>query len=82
MDLDFPVYVVVGEREEVNQVEIGGPFESSFHKEIVKIYGYKKAAEDFIDSNILKKPQKKPYSGAKYYKTGHYSLEIQEHYVS
>ena len=78
---DTKVYVLIGEREEMSQTEIGGPFESSFSKEIVDIYSNKSDAEKFINSNILKKPIKERFVGTKYYKTGHYSLQIEEHYI-
>lgn len=75
------VYVIIGEREEVGQSRIGGNFESSFHKEIIAIYHNESEAKKFIDSNRLKKPKKQNFCGTKYYKTGHYSMEIEEHYI-
>lgn len=75
------VYVLIGETEEIGQSVIGGPFESSFHKEIIGVYLYRSDAEKFIKSNTLKIPIKKTFSGRKYYKTGHYSIEIEEHYL-
>lgn len=78
---DTKVYVLIGEREEMSQTRIGGPFESSFSKEIVDIYSNKSDAEKFINSNILEKPIKVRFGGTKYYKTGHYSLKIEEHYI-
>ena len=78
---DTKVYVLIGETEEVGQSQIGGPFESSFHKEIIAIYANRLDAEDFIKSIKLRKPIKETFSGIKYYKTGHCSIEIEEHYI-
>lgn len=77
-----PVYVIIGTREEVGQVEIGGGFVTHYTKEIVGIFRSEEKAQDFIKRNALKKPRKETFSGAKYYKTGHYSLEIEEHYIN
>lgn len=76
------IYILIGETEEIGQSEIGGPFESSFCKEIIDIYAKKSDAEKFIKSNALKKPIKKSFCGTKYYKTGHYSITIEEHYIN
>ena len=60
------VYILIGEREEVGQTEIGGPFVSSFSKEIVIVYSDKSDAEKFINSNKLKKPIKERFAGTRY----------------
>lgn len=70
------VYIIVGERQEVGQEEIGGPFVTSNYDEIVRVFDSEEKATVFIESNRLKKPKKKSFSGIEYYKTGHYSLEI------
>ena len=75
------VFVVIGEVESVYQSRIGGDFESSYDSEIVSIFKNKNDAESFIAKNKLKKPIKESYSGKKHYKTGHFSLEIEEHTI-
>lgn len=72
------IFVIVGEIEEVGQSRIGGPFETTYLKEVV---GYATSLEDakkYIESQKLKKVKKKTYSGASYYEGGYYDMEIEE----
>lgn len=80
-NLEMAVYVIIGTTEEVCQEQIGGPFVSSFHKEIVKIFKDRHRAENFIESQRLKKPIKKTFSGEKSFRGGYYDMEIEEFYV-
>lgn len=81
MNTNDKIYIVIGETEDVGQTKIGGPFESTFSKEIIRVYRSKNDAEVFIDSNRLASPVRKTYSGIKRYKTGHSGMEIEEHYI-
>lgn len=74
---DGEIYVVVGETEIVSQNKIGGPFETSYDKEVVCAFFSYEKAKSYIESMKLKKPIKKTYSGTEYYKSGYYDMEIE-----
>jgi len=75
------VYIIVGEIQEVSQEQIGGRFVTYNYDEIVRVFDSEEKATAFIESNRLKKPKKKNFSGIEYYKTGHYNLEIVQYSV-
>ncbi len=70
------VYIIIGEKQEVGQEQIGGPFITSSYDEIVEVFDSEEKAIAFIEKNKLKKPKKENFAGTECYKTGHYSLEI------
>lgn len=76
------LYIVIGERENVYQDEIGGPFLPHPSKEIVSVFSTLEKAEKFITSNKLKKQKKERFGDTENYKTGHESMEIEEHFLN
>ena len=76
------LFVVIGTRENVYQDQIGGPFLSHPEKEIVAIFKTEEYAKLFISNNKLKKQKKSSYSDTENYKTGHESMNIEEHYLN
>jgi hypothetical protein len=71
------VYVVIGERENVYQDEIGGPFVPHPDKEIVKVFSDGESARKFVADNKLSKRKREPYGDTSYYRNGYYDLEIE-----
>jgi len=71
------VYVVIGEKENVYQDEIGGPFLPHPDKEIVKVFSDEENARKFVADNKLTKRKKERYGDTSYYRNGYYDLEIE-----
>jgi hypothetical protein len=71
------VYIVVGEKENVYQDEIDGPFVSHPDKKIVKVFSDEESARKFVADNKLSKGKREPYGDTSYYHNGYYYLEIE-----
>jgi len=71
------IYIVIGEKENVYQDEIGGPFTPHPNKEIVSVFSNENDAKNFIKQNKLAKTKKDRYGDTSYYQNGYYSLEIE-----
>lgn len=71
------VYIVIGEKENVYQDEIDGPFVSHPDKEIVAVFSDGESARKFVTDNKLTKGKRERYGDTSYYKNGYYDLEIE-----
>lgn len=71
------VYVVIGEKENVYQDEIGGPFLPHPDKEIVRVFRDGESARKFMADNKLSKGKRQPYGDTVYYRNGYYDMEIE-----
>ena len=71
------VYIVIGERENVYQDEIDGPFVSHPDKEIVRVFSNGDDARKFVADNKLAKGKRQPYGDTVYYRNGYYDMEIE-----
>jgi hypothetical protein len=71
------VYVVIGEKENVYQDEIGGPFVPHPDKQIVKVFSDGESARKFVADSKLSKGKRQPYGDTSYYRNGYYDLEIE-----
>jgi hypothetical protein len=71
------VYVVIGERENVYQDEIGGLFLPHPDKEIVKVFSDGESARKFVADSKLAKGKRQPYGDTSYYINGYYDMEIE-----
>lgn len=71
------VYVVIGERENVYQDEIGGLFLPHPDKEIVKVFSDGESARKFVADSKLTKGKRQPYGDTSYYRNGYYDMEIE-----
>lgn len=76
------VYIVIGEKDNVYQDEIDGPFVSHPDKEIVRVFSKQQTAEYFIQECRLSKPKKDRYGDTSYYKFGYCTMEIESHEVT
>ena len=71
------IYIVIGERENVYQDEIGGPFLPHSDKEIVKVFSDGESARKFVSDSKLTKGKRQPYGDTVYYRNGYYDMEIE-----
>lgn len=71
------VYIVIGERENVYQDEIGGLFLPHPDKEIVKVFSDGESARKFVADSKLTKGKRQPYGDTSYYRNGYYDMEIE-----
>lgn len=73
------LYIVMGITEDIGQKVIGGNFESSYDKNPVYAFKSRSAADAFIESQKLKKPQtRRAFQGDAYFKGGFYEMEVEE----
>lgn len=71
------VYVVIGEKENVFQDEIGGPFVAHPDKEIVKVFSDGENARKFVADNKLSEGKRERYGDTCYYRNGYYDMLIE-----
>ena len=71
------VYIVIGERENVYQDEIAGPFVSHPDKEIVQVFSDYANALKFVADNKLAEGKRERYGDTSYYRNGYYDMEIE-----
>jgi hypothetical protein len=71
------IYIVIGEKENVYQDEIDGPFVSHPDKEIVRVFSNGDDARKFVADSKLSKGKRQPYGDTSYYTNGYYDLEIE-----
>ena len=71
------IYIVLGEKQNVYQDQIGGDFTPHPFKEVVQAFTDYAEANKFILSQKLLAPQKKSYGDTSYYRGGYYDMELQ-----
>jgi len=72
------IYCIIGIKQIVGQIKIGGPFVTDYSREVVRAFRSQEDADNYIAANMLSKPKKESYSGKQYYKGGFYELVIEE----
>lgn len=71
------IYIVIGEKENVYQDEIDGPFVPHPDKEIVAVFSDGDRARQFVQDNKLIEGKRERYGDTSYYRNGYYDLEIE-----
>ena len=71
------VYIVIGEKQNVYQDEVGGDFVPHQDKEIVAVFSDRESATNFVTDNKLAKSSQNRYGDISYYRNGYYDLEIE-----